>query len=47
MSAKALGQTTFPAEVTLKFTSGKEVSGQYSDQVLNTLTGGRVMYICG
>jgi hypothetical protein len=34
-----------PVEVALKSNDGKEVTGQYGDQVLYTLTDGRVMYV--
>jgi hypothetical protein len=38
-------QTNVPAEVALKYGDGKDVAGQYGDQVLYTLTDGRVMYV--
>lgn len=38
-------QTNIPVEVALKYGDGKEVNGQYGDQVLYTLTDGRVMYV--
>ena len=38
-------QTNVPVEVALKYNDGKEVNGQYGDQVLYTLTDGRVMYV--
>lgn len=45
MSDKVQFQTNVPVEVALKYNDGKEVSGQYGDQVLYTLTDGRVMYV--
>src|SRR5260370_9740150 len=45
MSEKVQFQTNVPIEVELKYNDGKEVSGQYGDQVLYTLTDGRVMYV--
>jgi hypothetical protein len=45
MSDKVQFQTNIPVEVALKYGDGKEVNGQYSDQVLYTLTDGRVMYV--
>src|SRR5712691_4881150 len=38
-------QTNVPAEVALKYCDGKDVADQYGDQVLYTLTDGRVMYV--
>ncbi|MBV9613715.1 MAG: hypothetical protein JO091_14670, partial [Acidobacteriaceae bacterium] len=38
-------QTNVPVEVALKYDDGKEVTGQYGDQILYTLTDGRVMYV--
>jgi hypothetical protein len=45
MSDKVQFQTNVPVEVALKYNDGKEVTGQYGDQVLYTLTDGRVMYV--
>ena len=45
MSDKVQFQTNIPVEVALKYADGKEVNGQYGDQVLYTLTDGRVMYV--
>ncbi|SRR5579871_3281282 len=45
MTDRVQFQTNIPVEVALKYESGKDVSGQYGDQVLYTLTGGRVMYV--
>jgi hypothetical protein len=45
MSEKVQFQTNVPIEVALKYNDGKEVTGQYGDQVLYTLTDGRVMYV--
>jgi hypothetical protein len=45
MSDKVQFQTNIPVEVALKYGDGKEVNGQYGDQVLYTLTHGRVMYV--
>ena len=45
MSEKVQFQTNVPVEVALKYNDGKEVTGQYGDQVLYTLTDGRVMYV--
>jgi hypothetical protein len=45
MSDKVQFQTNLPVEVALKYGDGKEVNGQYGDQVLYTLTDGRVMYV--
>ena len=45
MSDKVQFQTNIPVEVALKYDDGKEVNGQYGDQVLYTLTDGRVMYV--
>jgi hypothetical protein len=45
MSEKVQFQTNLPIEVALKYDDGKEVTGQYGDQVLYTLTDGRVMYV--
>jgi len=45
MSDKVQFQTNVPVEVALKYGDGKEVNGQYGDQVLYTLSDGRVMYV--
>jgi hypothetical protein len=45
MSDKVQFQTNIPIEVALKYGDGKEVSGQYGDQVMYTLTDDRVMYV--
>jgi hypothetical protein len=45
MSEKVQFSTNIPVEVALKYNDGKEVTGQYGDQVLYTLTDGRVMYV--
>jgi hypothetical protein len=45
MSDKVQFQTNVPVEIALKYDDGKEVTGQYGDQVLYTLTDGRVMYV--
>ena len=45
MSEKVHFQTNVPIDVALKYNDGKEVTGQYGDQVLYTLTDGRVMYV--
>src|ERR1700679_2429443 len=45
MNDKVQFQTNVPVEVALKYNDGKEVTGQYGDQVLYTLTDGRVMYV--
>src|ERR1700733_715800 len=45
MSEKLQFQTNVPVDVALKYNDGKEVTGQYGDQVLYTLTDGRVMYV--
>ena len=45
MSDKVQFQTNVPVEVALKYNDGKEVNGQYGDQVLYTLADGRVMYV--
>jgi hypothetical protein len=45
MSDKVQFQTNVPVEIALKYNDGKEVNGQYGDQVLYTLTDGRVMYV--
>jgi hypothetical protein len=45
MSEKVHFQTNIPLEVALKYNDGKEVTGQYGDQVLYSLTDGRVMYV--
>jgi len=37
--------TNIPLEVALKYGDGKDVTGQYGDQVFYTLTDGRVMYV--
>lgn len=45
MSDKVHFQTNVPVEVALKYGDGKEVNGQYGDQVLYTLSDGLVMYV--
>src|SRR6202790_5568122 len=45
MSDKVQFQTNVPVDVALKYNDGKEVTGQYGDQVLYTLTDGSVMYV--
>jgi hypothetical protein len=45
MSDKVQFQTNVPVDVALKYNDGKEVTGQYGDQVLYALTDGRVMYV--
>lgn len=45
MSDKVQFQTNIPVELALKYGDGKEVNGQYGDQILYTLTDGRVMYV--
>src|ERR1700683_104856 len=45
MSDKLQFQTNVAIDVALKYNDGKEVTGQYGDQVLYTLTDGRVMYV--
>jgi hypothetical protein len=45
MSDKVQFQTNVPIDVALKYNDGKEVTGQYGDQVLYTLIDGRVMYV--
>ena len=45
MSEKVQFQTNVPINIALKYNDGKEVTGQYGDQVLYTLTDGRVMYV--
>ena len=45
MSDKVQFQTNVPVDVALKYNDGKGVTGQYGDQVLYTLTDGRVMYV--
>jgi hypothetical protein len=45
MGEKVQFQTNVPIEVALKYNDGKEVTGQYGDQVLYTLSDGRVMYV--
>src|SRR5260370_15931685 len=45
MSEKVQFKTNVSIEVALKYNDGKEVTGQYGDQVLYTLTDGRVMYV--
>ena len=45
MADKVAFQTNIPVEVALKYGDGKDVNGQYGDQVLYTLTDGRVMYV--
>ncbi len=44
-SEKVQFQTNIPVEVALKYGAGKDVTGQYGDQVLYTLADGRVMYV--
>ena len=45
MSEKLQFQINVAIDVALKYNDGKEVTGQYGDQVLYTLTDGRVMYV--
>jgi hypothetical protein len=45
MSDKVQFQTNVTVEVALKYNDGKEVNGQYGDQILYTLTDDRVMYV--
>lgn len=45
MSEKIQFQTNIPVEVALKYADGKDVTGDYGDQVLYSLTDGRVMYV--
>lgn len=45
MTDKVQFQTNVPGEVTLKYEDRKDVTGQYGDQVLYTIAGGRVMYV--
>jgi len=45
MADKVTFQTNIPVEVALKYGDGKDVNGQYGDQVLYTLMDGRVMYV--
>ena len=45
MSEKVQFQTNVPIDIALKYNDGKEATGQYGDQVLYTLTDGRVMYV--
>src|SRR6266849_8255527 len=45
MGDKVHFQTNVPAEVALKYGDGKDVAGQYGDQILYTLTDGRVMCV--
>src|SRR5260370_18434288 len=45
MSEKVQFQTNVPIDVALKYNDGKEVTGQYGDQVLYTLTDRRVIYV--
>src|SRR5438067_8784678 len=45
MSEKVQFQTNVSIDVALKYNDGKEVTGQYGDQVLYTLVDGRVMYV--
>jgi hypothetical protein len=45
MSEKVQFQTNVSIDIALKYNDGKEVTGQYGDQVLYTLTDGRVMYV--
>ena len=44
MSEKVQFQTNVSIDVALKYNDGKEVTGQYGDQVLYTLTDGRQSY---
>jgi hypothetical protein len=45
MADKVTFQTNVPVEVALKYGDGKDVNGQYGDQVLYTLTDSSVMYV--
>src|ERR1700736_1997587 len=45
MSEKDQFHTNVSIDVALKYNDGKEVNGQDGDQVLYTLTDGRVMYV--
>lgn len=45
MNEKIQFQTNIPVEVALKYADGKDVTGDYGDQVLYSLTDGRVMYV--
>jgi hypothetical protein len=45
MADKVTFQTNIPVEVALKYGDGKDVNGQYGDQVLYTLMNGQVMYV--
>ena len=45
MNDKVQFQTNVPIDVALKYNDGREVTGQYGDQVLYALTDGRVMYV--
>jgi hypothetical protein len=45
MSDKVQFQTNIPVEIALKYGDGKEVSGQYGNQVMYTLTDDRIMYV--
>ena len=45
MGEKIQFHTNVPSEVALKYSDGKDVTGQYGDQVLYTLTDDRVMYV--
>lgn len=46
MSEKIRFQTNIPVEVALKYADGKDVTGDYSDQVLYSLTDGRTGDVC-
>ena len=45
MSEKIQFQTNIPVDVALKYSEGKDVTGNFGDQVLYTLTDGRVMFV--
>jgi len=45
MSEKLQFQTNVPIDVALKYNDGREVTGQYGDQVLTTLRDARDMYV--
>jgi hypothetical protein len=45
MSEKLHFQTNIPVKVALKYIDGKDVPSDYGDQILYTLTDGRVMYV--
>jgi hypothetical protein len=45
MSEKIQFQTNVPVDVALKYSEGKDVTGNFGDQVLYTLTDGRVMFV--